>query len=148
MDLLDLEIILSTIGTFTAAGGLIFNALSYRAQARAQNLQVITDFDHEFTKLEASQERNEDYDMFAAKYLNVGERVAFLSANDIIPADMARYFDDKFRACLGILEKDTYAHYRTDLPSLLKWCEERDLKPRPAPEPYKRMAESTSSAPP
>ena len=58
-------IIVAIIGAFSAAGGLIFTAISYRANAHARYLEVLRQFDNEIASIETSQERNDNYDLFA-----------------------------------------------------------------------------------
>lgn len=138
MDLLEWGLLLSAAGAFTAGGGLIVNGLSYRLTATVQRLKVMTDINHEFTELEASQERNSDYPLFGAKYLNLADQTAFLVLHDMIPKDVARYFDVKFQGCLGLLLKPEFQQYREGLQSLTKWCKSVDLKAGQAPEPYRQ----------
>lgn len=131
-----IALIVAIIGAFSAAGGLIFTGLSYRANTNARYLEVLRNFDNEISTIETSQERNDNYDLFAGRYLNVHERLAFLSVNSKIPKDLARYYDSSFSSALGILQIEKYRHYRQEVTNLVKWCGDNNIRPGEAPQPH------------
>lgn len=129
-------ILVPIISASIAAGGLIYTGLSYRDNTKAKYLQVLRDFDNEISEIESSQERNTYYERFIAKYLNVHERLAFLTINKKIPNDLARYYDSSFAATLGILDIPEYAKYKENVTNIIKWCEEQGIQKSEAPPSY------------
>lgn len=124
--------IAAAIAATVAAIGLIFNALSHRQDANSRILLVIRDFANEIEKLEDSTDRNssEHFDIFAKKYLNLHDRIAFLALKNKIPNDLVRYFKYSFQASLGILERNEYSSWKTEFNEyLIKWCTKQGIQP-------------------
>jgi hypothetical protein len=71
----NLATIISVAGVIFAGIGLFFTAKSFRQNTKSQYVQMLKEFHVEITSLESSQQRNYDYDLFAAKYLNLHDRI-------------------------------------------------------------------------
>lgn len=115
---------------------MIFTGLSYQNNTKARYLQVLREFDNEISELEMSPTRNNNYDQFVVRYLNVHERLAFLAQNRKIPSDLAGYYDSSFSVALVILQKPEYQKYVDDVDNLVCWCKVNGIKPGDSPEPY------------
>lgn len=126
---LSISSVAAAIGASAAAVGLFFNGLARKADANSRSLQVMRDFANEIEKLEDSGDRNspEHFDIFAKKYLNLLDRIAFLAINENISPQLVKYFKYSFRAALGILEKE-FPTWKTEYEEfLIKWCTQEGL---------------------
>lgn len=73
--------------------------------ARVYYYQLLNDFNEQIESLQASQLRNNDHRLFATKYLNIFDRIIYLSDNGLIGSyDVAKYFVDDIKAARGLLE--------------------------------------------
>jgi hypothetical protein len=97
---------------------------------------VLNELHAEITSLDGSQERNYDYDLFAVKYLNLHDRIAYLAIKKVIPKDIARFFDSTFEKALALLQKESFKKYEADMSSLIQWCNKQGITSSSAPEPY------------
>ena len=88
MNLTELSSVIAAIAAISAAGGLIFNAMSYRKNTQRRNLQTLRDIASEIETLEDSNDRNSDlkthYAVFARKHLNIHDRIAYLAQERVI----------------------------------------------------------------
>lgn len=138
----------AAISATAAAIGLIFTASSYKANAKAINLQVLRQVASEIEILEDSDDRNserfENFAIFVTKYLNLHDRIAYLAIEKSIPNKTARYFDISFQAALGLLERKEFVNMiPTYREYLMRWCLMNNLKPTDAIVPkYKSDKES------
>lgn len=139
------SMVVPIISASIAAGGLIFTGLSYRENTKARYLQVLRDFDNEISEIESSQDRNSYYERFAARYLNVHERLAFLTLNKKIPNDLAKYYDSSFSAALGIVDLPEYSHYKEDVTHLIEWCKKKKIEKGDAPPSYDQSVKEKKS---
>jgi hypothetical protein len=81
LNLSETDTIIATISALAATVGLLYSPISYRGAARFQYYQMMKDVDDERTTLEDSEERKNvrTYYIYAYKYLNLAERLAYLS---------------------------------------------------------------------
>ena len=79
-----LAAIISIVSVSFAGTGLFFTAKSFRENTKSQYVRMLKEFHSEITSLESSQERNYDYDLFAPKYLNLHDTIAYLAIKKII----------------------------------------------------------------
>jgi len=123
------------IGSAIFAGiGLIFNALSHRNDTNSRNLQVVRDFASTIEELEDSKDRNSKnkkaFAVFAKKYLNLHDRIAYLAIKRAISRDLAMYFNYSFSAAIGILERDDFKDWKNEFDVyLLPWCKLQCINP-------------------
>jgi len=130
------SVIVPIVSASIASGGLIFTGLSYRNNTKAKYLQVLREFDNEISEIEMSSERNHNYPQFAARYLNIHERLAFLAQNRKIPSDLAGYYNSSFSAALGILNMKEYQKYIEDVENLTCWCKMNGIEVGDPPESF------------
>lgn len=98
---------------------------------------MLKEFYDEITSLESSQERNYDSDLFAGKYLNLHDRIAYLAIKKIVPEDIAMYFKSTFEIALALLQNEPYkGRYEKDMKSLTAWCYKQRIKASTPPEPH------------
>lgn len=130
-------IIISVVGAGIAGGGLFFNGYGSLQNAKSRYVQTMREFSKQIAELEASQERNNDHDLFGAKYLAVHDQIASLANKKAIPKKLARYFDSNFEAAYGLLRLDQFKHFEPDLTDFMKWVTKNKLKPGSPPMPHK-----------
>jgi len=128
--------IVSLLSASIAAGGLVFVALSFRANAKAKQLEVIKKIQDEITKLETSKERQSrgNYRVFAVQYLNTHNRLAYLVSKKILPNHLAKFYEPNFKAAYGLLQLDEYKKYVPEQQFLIDWCTENNITPGDPPQ--------------
>lgn len=154
--LIDPGVIIGAGGAVVAAIGLLITARSYRQEARSRYFQTLSDFYHELGNLESSQIRNEDYKLFGAKYLAVTNRVAYLACNNIIPQNIARYFDDNLSAAYAMLQdgsefksrvtQNEFNEYYNGANDLRTWCQKIGIQAKNEPKPHPEASEDNEQS--
>lgn len=136
------DTIVSAIAALIAAGGLFYTGFQFKKGSDTQYFATINEIAKELVTLENSQERNDDYASFGAKYLNFLDRIAFLALKGIIPKDVAMYFTPNLAAALALLDEPSWTKlipkrrldlYKQQLKYLKTWCANNDIKPLDPP---------------
>jgi plastocyanin len=130
----------SLIGGVAAAVGLVYTGLQLRFSVGQQYFQMLNQFADSLEALETSKERNTDHTIFATRYLNNLDRIAFLALKRHIDKRIVKDFEHNFKAALGLLEMKEYREYRKYPTNLIKWCEKEKLQPDPPPLPYQDIS--------
>lgn len=130
---ISVEVYVAAIAASAAAGGLIYNGFSYRKSLKVQEMQLLKNFSDELSNLELSKERDRDYPVFAVQYLNVLDRISYLTLKKLIPKHIPVYFKDNFSAGLGILEKSEFKKYEESMGYLIQWCNQNNIEATKAP---------------
>lgn len=128
--LFDVDSLVTTLiggGAIFAGFGLIFDGLSHQRETANRRHELFNKLAEELAALETSQERNEDYLMFGAKYISLLDRIGTMALHNIIPNDVVRYFDNNFRAALALLDTEDFKKYKNDAIYLTDWCKYNGL---------------------
>lgn len=139
-------LIISIVGAGIAGGGLFFNGYGSLQNAKSRYVQTMRELTKEIAGLESSQERNNDHDLFGAKYLAIHDQIASLANRNAIPKKLARYFDSNFEAAYGLLKLDQFKHYEPGLTDFMEWVTKNKLKPGSPPMPHKDVKPAPCNA--
>ena len=134
---IDMNTLISAISACVAAGGLIYAGRTFSQTAKSNYSTLFKDLSAEINTIEGSQQRNYDWNSFAAKFLNEMDRIAYLANRKIIPDEVATYFIHDFSYAMGIIEDpDSMTQLKiteSDFPwkELRNWCNKQ-----PATKPH------------
>jgi len=117
----------AAITAAAAAGGLIYTARSVRQQTKSQYAQILKDLQQELHELQ-EQRKQLGEEIFFVKYLNVLDRIAYLSLKRSIPNDIPDYFRLHYALSLKKLEEAELQKYKTDANYLIEWCKKHGVK--------------------
>jgi flagellar biosynthesis/type III secretory pathway chaperone len=144
--LVEVEVLIGISGAIFGGLSLIFTGLSYRHDAKSRYLENLTKLSNEISGLESSQQRNKDYQLFGAKYLLLLDRLANLALKKIIPKDLAGYFNENFAAALGLLSKNQFKQYTSEVSNLTEWCTKNNIQAGKAPESHQLAQQQNTTA--
>ena len=125
--------VLTAIAPMAAAAGLIFTGFTYLQNIKNQKLQLLKELQDEIATLEKSDERTENYPVFAVQYLNSLDRIAYMALKKLTSDKIASYFEENFKAALAILDMPQFKKYEKTSNYLKEWCDKKGFKPSKAP---------------
>lgn len=119
----------AAIAAAAAAGGLYYSGKSIKQQLKTDYVKTLKEYAEEIYKLEQSEERNNNRDVFAVKYLNKLDQIAYLALKKIIPKEIAMYFEEHFSAGLALLKENDYVIERKEIwENLTTFCQQNNIK--------------------
>jgi len=139
IDISIIALIIATISAGGVAGTFILNWWVTRASNRTKYAELLRDFEQNLSRVlekEPSLKTTEECERFAADYLNILDRIAYLNQKGKVPDEIADYFDNYFSYGLtiidwydkiGVTEKTAKKiwHYQ------IEWAQNHNLKADP-----------------
>jgi hypothetical protein len=138
----DVIILISAISAVSAAGGLVFNGLAHLKESKIKYYQILRELQIDFDQIEEKYPGKNKIDLetdevkdYKRLYCGFLEKLAHMANQNIIPKEIAEYYETGFRIGLMYLEKLSFREtIEKELGNMMSWCTKKNIAPYPRHE--------------